>query len=370
MRRQLLRRRHLLRRRPMVTSVLRAARRPEVRWAAVAAALAVATVAPARAQVDPRDVPVAAQPQQRFETGQDVQPIYEGWQRRPDGGIRLHFGYLNRNYREQPAVPVGPDNFFAPGDPDRGQPAYFYPRTHRFEFAVDVPGDMGTAFEDGLVWTVRHNGSEQQAIGWLQPEWEIDEDTIIRNSGLGFGRPKEEWYANRPPTIAVAAAPAAAVGETLTLTATVEDDPLPGPLPPRPSRGASRRGVPALSPPAGAPEVPDNIPWYVRPRPPRNGLSVHWVVHRGPADATLEPHDYQRSVAESEAEPTGTQARRYPSAGPRSSVSTALAGDGWTAATFETAVTFHRAGAYVLRAHASDGMRITSADLAVTVTEP
>ncbi|MCE2515018.1 MAG: hypothetical protein J4F37_08415 [Acidobacteria bacterium] len=350
------------------------ARRTRIRWAAAAAALVVATLGgrPAEAQVDRRDVPVAAQPQQRFDTGQDVQPIYEGWQRRPDGGITLHFGYLNRNYRERPSAPVGPDNFFAPGDPDRGQPAYFHPRTHRFEFAVDVPGDMGRSFEDGLVWTVRHNGSEQQAVGWLQPEWEIDEDTIIRNTGLGFGRPKEEWHANRPPRVAVAASHAAlAVGEPLTLTAVLEDDPLPSPLAPRPpSRRASRPGVPALTPPDGAPEVPDNIPWYVRPRPPRNGLSVHWVVYRGPAGATISPPDYQRSVSEDEAEPAGTQARRYPAAGPRSSVSTATAGDGWTSATFETTVTFRRPGTYVLRARASDGMRISFADVPVAVAEP
>jgi hypothetical protein len=327
---------------------------------------------PARAQVDRRDVPVAAQPQQRFDIGQDVQPIYEGWQRRPDGGVTLHFGYLNRNYRERPSVPVGPDNFFAPGDPDRGQPAYFYPRTHRYEFTVDVPGDMGASFEDGLVWTVRHNGREQQAIGWLQPEWEIDEDTIIRNSGLGFGRPKEEWHANRPPRIAVSASHAVlAVGAPLTLTAVLDDDPLPSPLAPRPpSRAASRSGVPALTPPDGAPEVPDNIPWYVRPRPPRNGLSVHWVVYRGPGGASISPPDYQRSVSEEETEPAGTQARRYPSAGPRSSVSTATDGDGWMTATFETTVTFDRPGTYVLRAHGSDGMRIAAADVTVSVRDP
>ena len=80
------------------------------------------------------------------------------------------------------------------------------------------------------------------------------------------------------------------------------------------------------------------------------------------------PPDFQRSVPEAEAEPTGTQARRYPSAGPRSSVSTAVAGDGRSAATFETTVTFSRPGTYSLRAYASDGMRVTTADVTVTVT--
>lgn len=338
---------------------------------AAAALLLGGGVRPADAQVDRRDVPLAAQPQQRFDAGQDVQPIYEGWQRRPDGGITLHFGYLNRNYRERPSVPVGPGNHFAPGAPDRGQPAYFYPRTHRFQFSVPAPDGMGTAFEDGLVWTVRHNGSTQTATAWLQPEWEIDEDTIIKNTGLGFGRSKDEWYANRPPRLTAAAArPAAAVGEPLLLTAVVEDDALPSGLPPQDAvrgTGQSTSGVPALTPPPGAPAAPDNVRWYRRPRPPRNGLSVLWVVYRGPAGAVIDPPDFQRAVAEREAEPSGTQARRYPSAGPRSTARTAVAGDGWTSATFEATVTFSRPGAYTLRAYASDALRLTPADVTVTV---
>ena len=62
------------------------------------------------AQINPRDVPIVAQPQQRFDRGQDVQPIFEGWTRNNDGSYLFHFGYLNRNYREQPSVEVGPDN--------------------------------------------------------------------------------------------------------------------------------------------------------------------------------------------------------------------------------------------------------------------
>ena len=355
-------------------------RRASRTWAArkrtgIGCALAAACWAAsfgAEAQVDRRDVPLAAQPQQRFDSGQDVQPIYEGWRRSADGSIILHFGYLNRNYREQPAVPVGPDNRFSPGDPDRGQPTYFHPRTHRFQFSTPAPPGMGTAFEDGLVWTIRRNGSEQTATAWLQPEWEIDEDTIIKNTGLGFGRSKAEWRANRPPRLAVEAAqPAAAVGRPLVLTAVVEDDALPSALPPQTAAGGTGQaivGVPALTPPAGAPAAPDNVVWRRRPRPARNGLSLLWVVYRGPAGAEIDPPDFQRAVPEREVEPAGTQARRYPSIGPRSAASTAVAGDGWTSATFEATVTFSRPGTYVLRAFASDAMRLTPADLTVTVT--
>ena len=49
--------------------------------------VAMGPVAPsdAEAQVNPRDVPIVTQPQQRFDGGQDVQPIFEGWTRNEDG---------------------------------------------------------------------------------------------------------------------------------------------------------------------------------------------------------------------------------------------------------------------------------------------
>ena len=43
------------------------------------AILALSVASGVLAQVNPRDVPVVLQPQQRFERGQDIQPIFEGW---------------------------------------------------------------------------------------------------------------------------------------------------------------------------------------------------------------------------------------------------------------------------------------------------
>ena len=60
--------------------------------------------------------------------GQNVVPVYEGWQRRADGSFDLWFGYYNRNYKEQVDAPLGEDNGFAPGEADRGQPTHFDPR--------------------------------------------------------------------------------------------------------------------------------------------------------------------------------------------------------------------------------------------------
>ena len=70
--------------------------------------------------------------------GQDIQPVFEGWSRKPDGSFLMHFGYFNRNYVEQPSIPVGPNNSIEPGGPDRGQPTVFRPRTNRNLFSVPV----------------------------------------------------------------------------------------------------------------------------------------------------------------------------------------------------------------------------------------
>src|SRR5436190_1030387 len=66
--------------------------------------------------------------QTKFDSGQDVVPVYEGWIRNPDGTFDLVFGYFNRNFKEELAIPAGPGNMIEPGGPDRGQPTYFLPR--------------------------------------------------------------------------------------------------------------------------------------------------------------------------------------------------------------------------------------------------
>ena len=37
----------------------------------------------------------------KYNSGQDVQPVFEGWSHRPDGGFAMHFGYLNRNWVQE-----------------------------------------------------------------------------------------------------------------------------------------------------------------------------------------------------------------------------------------------------------------------------
>src|SRR5580704_1505996 len=86
---------------------------------------------------------VSAMAQTRFASGQDVVPVYEGWERNPDGSFSMVFGYMNRNYEEQMDIPVGPNNKIEPGPPDQGQPEHFYRRRQQFVFKVKVPKDWG-----------------------------------------------------------------------------------------------------------------------------------------------------------------------------------------------------------------------------------
>ena len=53
--------------------------------------------------------------QVRYDRGQDVVPVFEGWERNADGSINMVFGYMNRNYGAEVDIPLGPDNMILPG---------------------------------------------------------------------------------------------------------------------------------------------------------------------------------------------------------------------------------------------------------------
>ena len=185
----------------------------------------------------------------KYNRGQNVQPIFQGWSRNPDGSFEMYLGYLNRNYIEEIHVPIGPDNHIEPGGPDRSQPTYFYTRVHRTIFSVTVPADWG---DKRLVWTLTVHGKTEQAVAWLQPEWEIDPVS-------GGRSPSAEEASNQPPTISVDPAGTVTLPVSLTLTAVVTDDGLPvaRESTPRP-RAIGQETPPLLQPQPGAAEAPTN----------------------------------------------------------------------------------------------------------------
>src|SRR5579864_1569352 len=96
----------------------------------------------------------AASAQVQYARGQNVAPVFEGWERNPDGTFSMVFGYLNRNYEEEVDIPVGPANSITLGagaPVDRGQPTHFYPRRQRFLFRVAVPKDWDK--QQKVIWT-------------------------------------------------------------------------------------------------------------------------------------------------------------------------------------------------------------------------
>jgi hypothetical protein len=260
----------------------------------------------------------------KFNSGQSIQPIFEGWSKTPDGRFVMHFGYLNRNHVEELSIPVGPENSVEPGGPDRAQPTYFYPRFNRAAFTVTVPSDWG---KKEVVWTVTVRGQTERAVAWLQPEWEIDP----------IPRGVDRSVQNAPPTLTVDDGPSrVTLPAPLTLTATVSDDGLPKPAA-RPGGGGAAQGPPTFRTPPNPPSEPVNVPSVEgRPRARGNrGLTLTWFVWRGPAGVSFEPEITE--VKDS-----------------NKAVVTA---------------TFTKPGEYVLRARANDSSATTTRDVAVSVTE-
>lgn len=252
-------------------------------------------------------------------SGQNVQPIFDGWSKTPDGGFEMHFGYLNRNHVEELHIPLGPENSFESGGPDRGQPTYFYPRFNRRVFSVIVPKDFG---KRELIWTLTSRGKTERAVGWLQPEWEID--PLPRNAVKVEG--------NEAPTLSVVSPGRVRPGRVV-LTAKASDDGLP--LQGKPRRVTSSENPPTFRFDGPSQTTPVNVPEVVRPAAPRiQGLSVSWAVHRGPGAVTFEP----AASAVKDGEVT-------------------------------VAATFSKPGEYVLRARATDTSLTTIQDVKVVVAD-
>lgn len=274
-------------------------------------------------------------------TGQSVQPVYEGWSPNPDGTYTMWFGYMNRNYEEEPHIPVGPGNYLGPGVEDRGQPTYFYPRRQFFVFGVEVPADWDE--DQDLVWTLTAHGQTRTAIGSLWDTWVVDEGVWRANRGSDLrGRYAGEELTNQPPAASVVGSTSitAMVGEPVPVTVAVTDDGQPGPretpLRPRAPVAPLPNDLPVIGGPrggGGGGAVEQN---RVSPLEAyETGLAVTWILHRGPAGVTFDPR--------------GT---RLPREGSQ----------------VTTAARFSEPGRYVIRAAADDSSYLTPADITVTVT--
>jgi hypothetical protein len=251
-------------------------------------------------------IPLYAQVQ--YAVGQNVAPIFEGWEHNPDGTFNLVFGYLNRNYEEEVDIPIGTANSITIGKEiygDKGQPTHFYARRQRFLFRVVVPKDFGE--QQKVIWTLTSHGRTDVAKGWLQPEWELSSDVMVENMGGGVPDPN-----NKAPIITVAPLAKTTMGTPVTLTASATDDGLPKPY---------RR----------APSNPDRDAQPKRAK----GVQIKWIEYRGPGKVIFHPGASEVIYGET--------------------------------VNFTTSATFSAPGTYVLRAIADDSQLFTSSDVTVTV---
>jgi hypothetical protein len=201
--------------------------------------------------------------QTKFSSGQDVVPSFDGWLRNSDGTFTMVFGYFNRNFEEELAIPAGPNNKLEPGLPDQGQPTYFLARRHAWVFRVKVPADWGNK---ELVWALTSHGRTEKAYASLQSDEELTERIIMTRGNLNPGSDNP----NQPPSISIAPIQSASVASPVTLTALVTDDGLPKPREPK-ARPAVVAGKGQTNSNARA----------------RAGLSVTWFEYRGPAKVSF-----------------------------------------------------------------------------------
>ncbi len=223
-----------------------------------------------------------ASAQLSYRSGAEIEPGYEGWHENEDGTFSFMFGYMNENWEEQPDIPVGDNNFFTPGDTDRGQPTHFQPRRNRFTFEVVVPSDWG---ERELVWSITHNGETNRAYATLTTDYMVDNMVRASETGsLGAGTSSPESRANVAPVVSIqgdssngAQLRRTRVGEELLISTYVADDGLP-----KPRRSNANRTATSLQ--------------ERMMRPPRrstvgktNGLFLSWNKYRGPGNVSFDP---------------------------------------------------------------------------------
>ena len=191
-----------------------------------------------------------AQPsyQLRHWNGQGLAPVYEGWDKNPDGTFNMWFGYMNRNYEEVIELPVGPANRFEPGEADRGQPTFFDTRRHKDTFRVIVPATFGETAK--LSWSVTVRGKTEIVAGTLTSVWQIDRQRTTR------GGNSQNINSNTPPVVTITPeTQTIAPGSSASLTVSATDDGLP-----------KRRS-----------EGGESVPI---------GMTVEWAKYRGPGTVT------------------------------------------------------------------------------------
>jgi len=164
--------------------------------------------------------------------GASVTPAFDGWYDNPDGTHTFLIGYYNRNWTQEVDLPVGPNNKFEPGDPDRGQPTHFLPNRNFGMFTITVPKAFGAT--ERLWWTLTLNGVTSRVGMIMSPDFNITPQRASEEAPNGkYNVPPILKFAESGPaiqnpvaTIASAISKTASVGVPMPLDIFAEDDAL------------------------------------------------------------------------------------------------------------------------------------------------
>jgi hypothetical protein len=193
---------------------------------AIAAAVAV-TVGGAMVAAQGQLLP--STPKKAF--GASISPAYDGWYDNADGTHTFLIGYYNRNWVDEVDVPIGPNNRFEPGEPDRGQPTHFLPNRGFGMFIITVPND--TPPTEKLWWVITVNGVTQRVPFHRTADYNITPQRASEESPGGkYNLPPVLRLAQDGPPIqspvasvsSVTAQRTAVTGEPMPLEFWIEDD--------------------------------------------------------------------------------------------------------------------------------------------------
>lgn len=163
---------------------------------------------------------------------QPIYPAYDGFMKNADGSYTLSFAYFSHN-AEVVTIPPGADNAFEPLPGDRRQPTMFRPGHNRFQCVMVV----APTFDGKLRWTLTYAGTTTgTSQNMLQSNWHLVEGAAEMRA-IDFATVPRGVCLNRAPSVTVlglsgrgrgvAGSASVAMGETLNLFGSVEDEGLP-----------------------------------------------------------------------------------------------------------------------------------------------
>jgi hypothetical protein len=162
--------------------------------------------------------------------GASISPAYDGWYTNSNGTHTFLIGYYSRNWSAALDIPVGPDNHFEPGNPDRGQPTHFLPNRNFGMFTVTVSAN--TPPTEKFWWVLTVNGVTQRVPFHRSPDYNITPTQASEEGPSGkYNLPPILRFApSGPPSqspvasVATALKRAAVAGVPMALDLFVEDD--------------------------------------------------------------------------------------------------------------------------------------------------